>query len=325
MASLPVQNPAEDEYDENEDEDFNPIEGAENDEASASSNSENEATSTVISSKRKRNKAPDGSDDVDFENSGDEATIRSGKKKKKKSKDAAEDDEEGGEGGLIKTRAQRKLEQKEKKALATSKGASVDVNALWAQMAMGSKAAAAQEKQESNTVNGSDRAQASDASKTNARPQTEPLGLKAQESELTVLIKRTYDFAGQTMTEEKRVPASSAEAKLYLADIDRQKTDPTNVAISTTGSSTKPPLRRPKKRASMFGNNFNAGEAQETKKLTTLEKSKLDWAQHVDQHGISEELDEHSKAKDTYLGRMDFLGRMDAKREEEARERRTKG
>jgi len=320
MSSIPIQDPpVDDDYDEDEDEDFSPEVAAVVDEASASSDSEEETTA-LTTAKRKRTKGSDEAEDVDFENSGDEATIRSGKRKTKKSKDvAAGDDEEGGEGGLIKTRAQRKLEQKEKKALATSKGASVDVNALWAQMASGPKATPADEKKETDTPT-------SDAivrppQKVSAAPP-----LQAQEAEPTILIKRTYDFAGQTMTEEKQVLASSAEAKLYVADLERQKQATShNDTTSTASSSAKPPLRRPKKRVSMFGNAFNPETAQETKKLTTLEKSKLDWAQHVDQHGISEELTEHSKAKDTYLGRMDFLGRMEAKREDEARERRTKG
>jgi len=315
MASLPTQYPPVDDYDEDEDEDFRPEEAAAVEEASDSSDSEEE-TAAVTTAKRKRRKGADEAEDVDFENSGDEATIRSGKRKTKKNKDiTAEDDEEGGEGGLIKTRAQRKLERKEKKALATSKGASVDVNALWAQMATGPKPALANEEKKIDIPT-------SDTKQTVlAAPP-----IQAQEAELTILIKRTYDFAGQTMTEEKQVLASSAEAKLYLAELERQKQATSkNDTTSTASSSAKPPLRRPKKRVSMFGNNFNSETAQETKKLTTLEKSKLDWAQHVDQHGISEELDEHSKAKDTYLGRMDFLGRMEAKREDEARERRTKG
>jgi len=323
MASPSAQDPPIDnEYDEDEDEDFNPETAAAVDEASASSDSEDDTTTTIPTAKRKRTKTSDQAEDVDFENSGDEATIQSGKRKKRKSKDiAAEDDEQGGEGGLIKTRAQRKLEQKEKKALATSRGASVDVNALWAQMASGPKPADELRETDTSTAGEASKMITETPPKASAAP-----SLQAQEAEPTVLIKRTYDFAGQTMTEEKRVFASSAEAKLYLAELERQKEAASNTSSTSTNgpSSTKPPLRRPKKRASMFGNNFNS-EAQGTKKLTTLEKSKLDWAQHVDQHGISEELDEHSKAKDTYLGRMDFLGRMEAKREDEARERRTKG
>lgn len=59
-------------------------------------------------------------------------------------------------------------------------------------------------------------------------------------------------------------------------------------------------------------------------KLNTIEKSKLDWASHVDKEGLKEELDTAEKAKGGYLGRMEFLGRTEAKREEDLKNARTK-
>lgn len=53
-------------------------------------------------------------------------------------------------------------------------------------------------------------------------------------------------------------------------------------------------------------------------------KSKLDWAKHVDEQGIREELDAAGKSKGRYLDRMDFLDRSEATREEELRKERTK-
>lgn len=52
-------------------------------------------------------------------------------------------------------------------------------------------------------------------------------------------------------------------------------------------------------------------------KLNTIEKSKLDWAGYVDREGIKEELDGAEKAKEGYLGKMEFLGRMEGRREGE--------
>src|SRR6266702_1902819 len=34
-----------------------------------------------------------------------------------------------------------------------------------------------------------------------------------------IIVKRTYTFAGQRVIEEKRVPKSSAEARLYLSEL----------------------------------------------------------------------------------------------------------
>ncbi len=60
------------------------------------------------------------------------------------------------------------------------------------------------------------------------------------------------------------------------------------------------------------------GGVQATK-LNTIEKSKLDWAGFVDKEGIKDDLDGHSRAKDGYLDRMGFLGRVQAKKEDEVR------
>ncbi|KAH0536513.1 swr complex subunit, partial [Trichoglossum hirsutum] len=57
-------------------------------------------------------------------------------------------------------------------------------------------------------------------------------------------------------------------------------------------------------------------------KLNTIEKSKLDWAGFVDKEGLKDDLDVHGRAKEGYLGRMEFLGRVEAKREEEGRRAR---
>jgi len=145
----------------------------------------------------------------------------------------------------------------------------------------------------------------------------------APNTEETITIKRTYVFAGETITEEKEVPNTSAEARLYLQSQQQEA----NTSASAA-SGTKPPLRRPKKRTSMFepnpegtvkGLTPTGASANKGPKLNTIEKSKLDWAGFVDKEGIQEELDGAGKAKEGYLGRMDFLGRVGAKREDEAK------
>ena len=143
----------------------------------------------------------------------------------------------------------------------------------------------------------------------------------------TITIKRTYVFAGETITEEKQVAKTSAEARLYIQSLQEAK------GFGATAPMTKPPLRRPKKRTSMFEPNpegtvkglaSTSASANKGPKLNTIEKSKLDWAGFVDKEGIQEELDGAGKAKEGYLGRMDFLGRVEAKREEEVKGARKK-
>jgi len=295
---------AEDDYDEEEDTDFNP-DAAAADDAAKSSESDEEDTAETTGVRRQCSKtATTIAEDVDFDNSGDEATIQRGKKRKRKGGGQTLDDDEGGEGGLIKTRAQRMVEQKERKKLATAEGANVDVNALWAQMAAPAKSEVGSQEVKEQAQNAT-----SDSAPADVAASNPPHDIEAM-----ITIKRTYDFAGQTMTEEKSVPVSSAEAKLYVAEQARKDQEAAASRAASTTAQT-PGLRRPKKRASIFGNK-DAAAAQEGKapKLTTLEKSKLDWAAHVDEEGIVEELEEHKKAKGGYLGRMDFLGRMDEKR-----------
>ena len=153
-----------------------------------------------------------------------------------------------------------------------------------------------------------------------------PGGTKSKPNEEDMItITRTYDFAGQITTEEKLVPRSSAEARLYQQQQATPKPSP-------SASSTKQALKRPKKRTSAFDPGFNATHltssvtSGKTKapKLNTVEKSKLDWAGYVDKEGIKDELEGAEKAKSGYLGKKDFLNRVDAKREEELASARRK-
>ena len=139
-------------------------------------------------------------------------------------------------------------------------------------------------------------------------------------SEDMITIKRTYVFAGETITEEKAVPKSSAEARLYLQNQQKSPSAPLN----------HPPLRRPLKRKSRFEPNPEGivkglpANANRGPKLNVVEKSKLDWAGYVDKEGMQDELKNAEKAKDGYLSRTDFLGRVEAKREDELRNARSK-
>jgi len=107
--------PVDDEaYNSASDEDFAPNTIPGNNDATESSSSDDEADvpiTTAAAHKRKKIQplVPNATDDLDFDNSGDEATIERGKRKKRRlGEDVNEDD--GGEGGLVKTRAQRRAE-----------------------------------------------------------------------------------------------------------------------------------------------------------------------------------------------------------------------
>lgn len=54
------------------------------------------------------------------------------------------------------------------------------------------------------------------------------------------------------------------------------------------------------------------GRNAASKKLNTLEKSRIEWSGFVDEQGINEELKHGNKAG--YLDKQDFLGRSEAAR-----------
>ncbi|KAL8711181.1 MAG: hypothetical protein Q9220_004326 [cf. Caloplaca sp. 1 TL-2023] len=321
----PVIPKAEDEdYDSAADSDFGgSLSPSSGDDSSAS---EGQATKGPKSKDRKKRT---------IEDSGDEGVVKEGKKKRRKKTKAGQDGkEEGTEESAIGMRVrERKLgraAEQEKKPLASSKGATVDVDALWARLnSTGSKPPAT-----SQTKGGQDEqptpiAKPSILQESLTQPLNGDTHHKKQASssplppEDTITIKRTYVFAGETITEEKAVPKTSAEARLYLQSQATQASSP----ISPKAGK---PLRRPKKRPSMFEPNPEGtikGLAPTPKtgpKLNTIEKSKLDWASHVDKEGLKEELDVAEKAKGGYMGRMEFLGRTEAKREEDLKSARTK-
>lgn len=152
-----------------------------------------------------------------------------------------------------------------------------------------------------------------------------------------VTIERVYKFAGETIREKKTVPISSAEAVEYLnnlkfrkstdqagstkrklEEIDVKENNNTNEDTSESGIDRKK-LRRPLKRPP-FLEQIISGALKP--KLSTLEKSKLDWATYVDKEGINDELSAHNK--DGYLAKQDFLNKVDSVKENEYKELRRK-
>ncbi|KAL2858066.1 bucentaur or craniofacial development-domain-containing protein [Aspergillus pseudodeflectus] len=343
-------------YDSAEDEDFSLDQAANDDEDAELSSSDEETESAEPAAKRRKTKkdtkdsAALGIEELD---SGDEATIRKVKERKqkqggKKSSSSDEDDvdfdddEEGGEGGFVRTRAMKMRIQEERKPLAKIDGATIDVDALWAQMnaadsIIGPQAAERSEASKTNDEKNEDTEMRDSESSTQMAQEKRP---HTQQPDEMIKIKRTYKFAGEMITEEKLVPRDSAEAKLFLSgEQDGEVTAVTEGDMANGSITVK--IRRPLRRVSRFDPNptgaikkswekqpvTEAGQEENARgpKINTVEKSRLDWAAYVDRAGISDELRVHSKAKEGFLGRMDFLDRVDAKREEERRNARLQG
>lgn len=132
-----------------------------------------------------------------------------------------------------------------------------------------------------------------------------------------ILIKRTYNFAGETIPEQKWVTKSSAEAKEYLNSIvfKEQVIKPPEKIQKNDDKQLRRPLKRPPILEAIISGALRP-------KLTTLEKSKLDWASYVDKEGINEELQMYNK--DGYLAKQDFLNRVESFKDQKYKQLRYK-
>ncbi|KAI0122277.1 BCNT-domain-containing protein [Daldinia grandis] len=329
--------PIDEEYASDEDSDFAPDTAPLDIDAEVSGSEDDEVQLIPVPTKKR---GADADADDGFENSGDEAIIQRGKKrrKKEKRKDGNVEDDEGGEGGLIKTRSMRAVEKVEKKSRAATGPVTIDVDDLWTKMTAAplipSKADVETEKEPQKPAQ--ERESDEQPKGTKDRPQAEKSGGEGLAS--MIKIKRTYNFAGKVHVEEKLVPRDSAEAKLYLAS-----QDPTSVEAAEAEAEDNQPRRKPRKAfRSIFEPvieglaqraDLNLGmdarlqlrEQAKAKKLNVVEKSRMDWAGFVDKEGIKDELELAGKSKESYVNRQDFLARVAANRDEEARKARIAG
>lgn len=215
-------------------------------------------------------------------------------------------------GGLIKTRNQRANEVLEetrrstvnKSQSETSKSA---INSIWEELNnKGSK---------SVTSTKPDSKVSENESTTNGSPLVTSKNEKGlnELKDQKIKIKRTYEFAGETITEEKLVDINSQEAKAHLNSTKIISGD-LSEDVNKNNKSLPSNLRRKRKRASLLDAVItNSSKA----KLSTLEKSRLDWASYVDKNKINDEL--KYKNKDGYLEKQDFLNRVDSKQDQIAR------
>ena len=234
---------------------------------------------------------------------------------------------------------------KEQRPLARTEGATVDVEALWAQMSAAPLKPLYThwaEVQDSNT----NRPDLAAAGHEGSPPVDDDTDL--------VTVEKVYTFAGQRTTEEKQIPRSSLEK--HISDGWRTMEPVTQLSSDATGNlettASAPNIRRPLRRPSRFDANPSgfvrtlapeyqltwprkitsaevdqenvlppegqkAPRVEKAHKLNVVDKSRLDWTGFVHKEGIAEELDVHGKAKEAYLGRMQFLAGVEAKQEEE--------
>lgn len=136
-------------------------------------------------------------------------------------------------------------------------------------------------------------AEPSKPSSSSTNPQEVPT------SEKKVKITQLLEFAGETIKVDKEVAADSKEARLFA-----QKEE----EIGQTKSPMLPGKRKPVGVGNVLNQLFNKKQ-----KISTLEKSKLDWDNYKKSEGLVEDLQSHNRGKDGYLEKQAFLQRADVR------------
>lgn len=129
-----------------------------------------------------------------------------------------------------------------------------------------------------------------------------------------VKITKVFDFAGEEVRVTKEVDATSKEAKSFLKQSEKEKPQ-ANVPPAAQSLPAGSGVKRSSGMSSILG---KIGAKKQ--KMSTLEKSKLDWESFKEEEGIGEELAIHNRGKEGYIERKAFLERVDHRQFEIERE-----
>ncbi|KAK9502458.1 hypothetical protein O3M35_011234 [Rhynocoris fuscipes] len=137
--------------------------------------------------------------------------------------------------------------------------------------------------------------------KTDIANATQETVAETKEKPADIKIVQEFEFAGEKVLVEKKVAS-------------------TNGSLNSNGGQSSTPLAASRGRGRGRGGITVGGgiasilgQIGKKNKLSTLEKSKLDWDSFKKSEGIEEELEQHNKGKNGYLERQDFLERADVR------------
>ncbi|XP_069019088.1 craniofacial development protein 1 [Embiotoca jacksoni] len=148
--------------------------------------------------------------------------------------------------------------------------------------------------------------QKADSSESKVPPVTSETKASAPEK---VTITKVFDFAGEEVRVKKEVAADSKEAKIYLKSRGSEQEEDADKEGSSSPSQSPlpgPSAKRPAGMSSLMGR--FGGKKQ---KMSTLEKSKMDWDAFKSEEGITEELAIHNRGREGFVERKNFLERVD--------------
>nr|XP_004659672.1 craniofacial development protein 1 [Jaculus jaculus] len=129
--------------------------------------------------------------------------------------------------------------------------------------------------------------------------------LEKPKEKAKVKITKVFDFAGEEVRVTKEVDAASKEAKSFLKQNEKEKPQ-TEVPSAAPSLPAGSGVKRSSGMSSLLG---KIGAKKQ--KMSTLEKSKLDWESFKEEEGIGEELAIHNRGKEGYIERKAFLERVD--------------
>ncbi|KAM6195220.1 craniofacial development protein 1 [Sarcoramphus papa] len=136
--------------------------------------------------------------------------------------------------------------------------------------------------------------------KSGKKPQEKPKESEKPKDSGKVTITKVFDFAGEEVRVTKEVDSTSKEAKSFLKQQEKWQSAAPASLPTVSG------VKRPSGMSSLLG---KIGSKKQ--KMSTLEKSKLDWENFKEEEGIVEELAIHNRGKDGYIERKAFLERVD--------------
>ena len=247
-----------------------------------------------------------------------------------------------------------------KKPLASADGATIDVDALWKSMNIDETPTVSPASHE-NTLRNSQVVVNGKPVSPKTKAPSKNIVSDSSRSEDMVTIESPYVFAGVTSIRKKLVPKNSPEALAYHEALHEQplvtsthaplrrplkrpsrfEPNPLGIIKGIPASANKGPKLKVVDKSKLdwqdhvsntqglnkglpFAATVSSTNSSKAPKLNVVEKSKLDWAGYVDQEGLRDELTTAEKAKDGYMSRSEFLGRVEANREDELRNARLK-
>ncbi|XP_030622335.1 craniofacial development protein 1 [Chanos chanos] len=140
--------------------------------------------------------------------------------------------------------------------------------------------------------------------------------LKPKESS-KITITKVFDFAGEEVRVTKEVDTDSREAQSFLKKEERaaEKQEKTDVSPKPELPQSLTPGPSVKRPGGMSGILSQIGVKKQ--KMSTLEKSRLDWDAFKTEEGIEDELAIFNRGKGGYVERKNFLERVDQRRFEQ--------